>query len=97
MAQRARDNRIGRRSLLLAGLAILVFPLCAGETLDVLFDGDNLRVATPGLHFLVGKPLERLKNADTVTFLTQLTVYSDEHGTILRRIPERLEIGRAHV
>jgi hypothetical protein len=50
-------------------------------------------VAAPDLHFLVGKPLERLKNADTVTYLTQLTVYSDDRGTIFRRmVPERLVV-----
>lgn len=95
MAQRARDIRISRRSLLLAGLAIPVFRARGGPApgaLDVSFDGDNLRVAAPGLHFLTGKPLERLMNADTVTFLSQLTVYSDERGTIYRRIPERLVV-----
>lgn len=92
MAQQARDKGMSRRSLLLAGLATPLFRLRAAGALDVLFDGDNLRVAAPGLHFLTGKPLERLRNADTVTFLTQLTVYSDEHGTIFRRIPERLVV-----
>jgi hypothetical protein len=94
MAQRARDNRISRRSLLLAALAIPLSRLrgAPSGTLDVSFDGDNLHVAAPGLHFLTGKPLERLMNADTVTFLTQLTVYSDEGGTIFRRIPERLVV-----
>jgi hypothetical protein len=96
MAQRARDNRVSRRSLLLAGLGISVFraqgtPGGSGA-LDVSFDGDNLHVAAPDLHFLTGKPLERLKNADTVTFLSQLTVYIDERGTILRRLPERLVV-----
>ena len=92
MAQHARDNRFSRRSLLLAGLALRVFRARAAGGLDVSFDGDNIHVAVPDLHFLTGKPLERLRNADTVTFLTQLTVYSDEHGTIFRRIPERLVV-----
>jgi len=95
MAERARDRWFSRRSLLLAGLSIPLFCAVGGPpepTLDVLFDGDNLRVAVPGLHFLTGKPLERLMNADTVTYLTQLTVYSDERGTIFRRIPERLVV-----
>jgi len=92
MAQRARDSRISRRSLLLAGLAIPLFQARGAGVLDVSFDGDNLHVIAPDLHFLTGKPLERLKNADTVTFLTQLTVYSDERGTIYRRIPERLVV-----
>ena len=78
--------RISRRSWLLAGLAIPLFRArAAGAALDVTFDGDNLHVAAPGLHFLTGKPLERLKNGDTVTFLSQLTLFSDEHGTVFRR------------
>jgi hypothetical protein len=92
MARRARDNRISRRSWLLAGLVIPVFRARTAEPLDVSFDGDNLHVAAPGLHFLTGKPLERLKNADTVAFLSQLTLYSDDHGTVFRRIPERLVV-----
>jgi len=92
MAHDAQNIRISRRSLLLAGLAIPVFRARAGAALDVSFDGDNLHVAAPGLHFLTGKPLERLMNADTVTFLSQLTVMSDERGTIFRRTAERLVV-----
>jgi len=47
-------------------------------------------VATPDLHFLTGKPLERLRDAATVVFLSQITLYSDSHGTVFRRIPERI-------
>ncbi len=91
MAQSARDIRISRRHWLLAGLAIPVFRLRGAEGLSVSFDGDNLHVATPGLHFLIGKPLSRLKDADTVTFLSQITLFSDDRGTIFRRgLPERM-------
>lgn len=93
MAPSARDNRISRRRWLLAGLAIPVFRLRAAEALSVTFDGDNLHVATPGLHFLTGKPLSRLKDADTVTFLSQITIFSDDSSTIFRRgLPERLVV-----
>jgi hypothetical protein len=77
----------------MASLAIPVFRLRGAEGLSVSFDGDNLHVTTPGLHFLTGKPLSRLKDADTVTFLSQMTLFSDEHGTIFRRgLPERLVV-----
>ncbi len=92
MARTARNDRISRRSWLLAGLAIPLSRLRAAESLTVSFDGDNLRVAAPGLHFLTGKPLERLQNAATVTFLSQLTLFSDAHGTIFKRAPERLVV-----
>jgi len=86
----ARNIRISRRSWLLAGLAIPVFGARSREPLHVSFDGDNLHVATPDLHFLTGKPLERLRDAATVVFLSQITLYSDSHGTVFRRIPERI-------
>lgn len=93
MAHFAREERISRRSWLLAGLGIPLFRAqAAAWTLDVSFDGDNLRVAAPGLHFLTGKPLERLKDAATVVFVSQLTLASDDRGTVFRRIPERLVV-----
>src|SRR5689334_8761526 len=96
MAHQAREDRISRRSLLLAGLGMGVWPvvrLRAEDALSVSFDGDNLRVAAPGLHFLTGKPLERLKDAATVTFLSQLTLFSDAQGTVFKRSPiERLVV-----
>ncbi|MGO9258811.1 MAG: hypothetical protein ACLQU1_21195 [Bryobacteraceae bacterium] len=86
----ARDIRISRRSWLLAGLAIPLLRGRTAESLHVSFDGDNLHVAAPGLHFLTGKPLERLRDAATVVFLSQLTVYSDDRDTVFRRFPERI-------
>ena len=74
----------------MAGLAIPLSRALASEPLHVSFDGDNIHVAAPGLHFLTGKPLERLRDADTVAFLSQLTVYSDPFSTVFRRIPERI-------
>jgi hypothetical protein len=91
MAHPARDIRISRRSWLLAGLGIPLLRARAEEPLLVTFDGDNLHVAAPGLHFLTGKPLSRLKDANTVVFLSQITLFSDDHGTVFRRPPvERL-------
>ena len=92
MALPARNDRISRRSWLLAGLAIPLSGLRAAETLAVSFDGDNLRVAAPDLHFLTGKALERLKDAATVTFLSQLTLFSDAQGTVFKRSAERLVV-----
>lgn len=93
MARTARDHRISRRSWLLAGVGIGVSRLRGAEMLAVSFDGDNLRVAAPGLHFLTGKPLQRLKDAATVTFLSQLTLFSDANGTVFKRSPiERLVV-----
>jgi len=63
--------------------------------LAVSFDGDNLRVAAPQLHFLTGKPLQRLKDASTVVFVSQLTIFRDGPsgpGTIFRKTAERLTV-----
>jgi len=58
-------------------------------SLTVIWDGDDLRVAAPQLHFLTGKPLERLKDGASVVFLAQLTLTTDHFASIQRRAPER--------
>src|SRR5579862_5105858 len=81
--------RISRRTWLLAGVSIPVSYLWAAERLNVAWDGDDLHVAAPQLHFLAGKPLDRLKDGAAVVFLTQLTLTTDNFATSLRRAPER--------
>ena len=88
----ARGSEISRRSWLLAGLTVPVFPARGAQPIDVTFDGDNLHVSAPSLHFLTGKPLERLKDAATVVFLSQLTLFSDNHDVVFRRVPERFVV-----
>jgi hypothetical protein len=58
-------------------LAIAGSPIVLGITaqaLSVRMDKEYLRVSAPNLQFLDGKPLERLKNGNTVNYLGQLTV-----------------------
>ncbi|MBZ5623651.1 MAG: hypothetical protein LAQ69_33740 [Acidobacteriia bacterium] len=63
----------------------------ADEPLLVSFDGDNIHVAAPSLHFLTGKPLDRLKDAATVVYLSKLTLSGDNFATAFRPpVPERL-------
>ena len=77
----------------MAGLALSAFRARAAQSLAVSFDGDNLHIAAPGLHFLSGKALDRLRNADTVVFFSQLTLFSDSQGTIFRHpVRERLVV-----
>jgi hypothetical protein len=95
MALQARDNRISRRSWLIAGLAIPLFRVRAASALDVKFDGDNLRPELTGLHFLTGKALERLKDARTVAFLSQLTLLQEDRVTLFRRTPQRFFVSYA--
>ncbi|HWC97551.1 MAG TPA: hypothetical protein VG456_12390 [Candidatus Sulfopaludibacter sp.] len=75
---------ISRRSWLLAGLSLSVYPGRADEKLSATFDGDNLHVSAPSLHFLTGKPLQRLKDGATVVYLAQLGLFED--ASFLRAI-----------
>lgn len=95
MALEAQYNRISRRSWLAAGLVIPLLRARAQQNLEVLFDGDNLRPVLPGLHFLTGKPLDRLKDARTVAFVSQLTLLEEDHITAFRRKPQRFFVSYA--
>ena len=88
----ARGPQICRRSWLLAGLVVRLFPARGAQPLEITFDGDSLHVSAPGLHFLTGKPLERLKDAATVVFLCQLTLWSENHDNAIRRVPNRFVV-----
>ena len=63
-----REIKISRRSWLLAGLTVPLFSLRAAESLEIQYDGDNLHVSAPRLHFVIGKPLERLKDGALTVF-----------------------------
>ncbi len=88
----ARGWQISRRSWLLAGLTAPLFPARGAQPIEVTFDGDNLHVSAPSLHFLTGKPLERLKDAATVVFVSQLTLFSENRDVAIRRVPERFVV-----
>jgi hypothetical protein len=51
--------------------------------------GQELRVSAPRLHFLTGKPLERMRNGASVTYDMQVTIFGDNRQTVLRRGFER--------
>jgi hypothetical protein len=87
MAQ-ARVTRWGRGSWLLAGMALTLLGAHA-SSFDVVFDGDTLRPVVPDLHFLSGRALERLKDAQTVVLLSQVTLLREDHVTPFRRTPQR--------
>lgn len=86
---RKEGVKISRRRWLLAGVALPLSNLAAAESLTVTWDGDDLHVAAPQIHFLAGKPLDRLKDGGSVVFLTQLTLTTDHFNSSLRRVPER--------
>lgn len=77
-------HRMSRRSWLLAGLATPLFSVRAAESLEVKYDGDNLHLSVPTLHFLSGKPLERLKDGASVAYVAQVSLFHDDHVTPIR-------------
>src|SRR5260370_33959360 len=95
MATRSGEAGISRRSWLLAGLTVPLFSARAADSLKVIYDGDNLRVAAPTLHFLTGKPLERLKYGDVVAYGLQLALLNESRTAVVRPQKSRFVVGYA--
>jgi len=95
MPREARDTSISRRSWLLASLAL---PLCrlslaaANSPISVKYDGDNLRAGGPAIRFLTGKTLDRLKDANTVAILANLSIYAIDRPGPFRDAAAKFEI-----
>jgi hypothetical protein len=70
---------------------LLLVCLClAAQELLVHNGGDQLHITAPKLHFLSGKPLERIQNGNAVAYDFQLSVLGGESKTaVLRRNFER--------
>jgi hypothetical protein len=92
LSSESARRQISRRSWLLAGLTAPLLRARTAAGLLVSFDGDNLHVSAPQLHFLSGRPLNRLHDGATVIFLSQLTIFRDSQGTVWRHAPERLTV-----
>jgi hypothetical protein len=75
----ARERGISRRSWLLAGLTIPLFNARGADSLNVRYDGDTIRVTAPSLHFLSGKPLERLRDGAAIAYVAQLELLNEAH------------------
>jgi hypothetical protein len=72
----------------LSGLAVAMW----AEDVILTAHENNLLFAAPRLHFLVGKPLERLRNAAPVPFDFQITLWSGNRSHIFRRKAERFVV-----
>ena len=92
MAQPARCSTISRRSWLIAGLGASLFKAFGANSMAVRLDGETLFIAAPQLHFLTGKPLERLKDGAPVSFLTQLSISLDQYSSLWKRANERFVV-----
>jgi hypothetical protein len=63
------------------------------QQLELRLDSGNLiRISTPGFQFLTGRPLERLKNGSSVSFLGQLSISTDANRTIEQRAITRFAL-----
>ncbi len=80
----AWETKISRRSWLLAGLAAPLLRAWAADALKVQYDGDNLHVALPSLHFLVERALERLKDGDVVAYVAQIELLDETRSQVLK-------------
>jgi hypothetical protein len=71
-------------------IALAAIPDLLGQELQLAWNGRELRVSAPQLHFLTGKALERARNGNAVAFDMQLSVLA---GTsVLSRTAERFVI-----
>lgn len=83
-------GNLARRWFLLAGIGAPFAAALTGQEIGTRIDSANLlHIAAPGLHFLKGKPLERLKDGATVAFLGQVTLSTDANVTVAARAVAR--------
>jgi hypothetical protein len=88
----AWDRSISRRCWLLAGVA-LPLSLARGESgISVFYDGENLHPVAPNLHFLTGKALDRLKDADTVVYVAKLLLLTIDQSAPFRETPGKFVV-----
>lgn len=75
-------------------LAVIVVSCALGlsfsaQTLVTHWNGDRLQVTAPGLHFLTGKALDRLRNGASVPYAFQMTLTSIPRTLLLQRTFDR--------
>jgi hypothetical protein len=80
-----------RRGLLLAALAAPLRGLASAE-LSPFATPEGIRVKAPGLRFLTGRPLDRLRDGAAVIFDFQLSLWTDANAALFRRTLERFVI-----
>jgi hypothetical protein len=62
------------------------------EELILNWHDNRLELAAPHVHFLSGKPLGRLRNAEAVPFDFQVTLWSSNHNHIFARLADRFVV-----
>jgi hypothetical protein len=85
--------QVTRRWWLLASLSAPLAIALGAQGLEFRLEGGSLiRVSAPSFQFLAGKPLERLKNGSSVSFLGQLSLSTDANRTIEQRAIARFAL-----
>jgi len=74
---------------MVAGLIAGAWAWAAAGELVVKLSEERLRISAPGLHFLSGKPLERLKSGASVEYEFQLTLWVTGRSAPRERRSER--------
>ena len=72
----------------LSGVAVAMW----AEELSLSTQDNRLEFAAPRLHFLVGKPLERLRNAAEVSFAFRITLFSGSQTHKLQETASRFVV-----
>jgi len=62
------------------------------EEIILNWHDNRLEILAPRVHFLGGKPLELLRNAEAVPFDFQATLWSGNHNHIYQQVPERFVV-----
>jgi hypothetical protein len=76
-------------------IAAFLFGLAAAmvaEDLILDWKGQRLEFSAPRVHFLAGRPLERLRNAAPVPFDFQITLWAGDRNHVYRRSAERFVV-----
>jgi len=85
-------NLITRRWWLLAMAGAPIVVGMTAQAFSVRLDNDFLRVSAPNLHFLTGKPLDRIRDGHTVGYVGLLTILTGESGPVQTRFAARFAV-----
>ena len=66
--------------------------MLTAQSITARIDGDQLRIAAPRLHFLMGEAQARLRDGATVKYEFQLAARIDRNGKVLARTQEHFAI-----
>jgi len=64
----------------------------AANSLSIVYDGDNLYPVVQNLHFLNGKPLDRLKDAENVAFDSRLSLFTIDQNVPFQQAVRRFVV-----